>query len=139
MKENMDMIAAGYAQMIVKGIEIQKQEEDDGLQKLRQAENHVTKSLGILQENGLYAFFLYQDVETVFGKRISSCCRSLLEEQPIALLKSGDDFYKDLMALCSGLDRLFLAKELIERVLVYARYHLKAGRKKSNNPGGEMN
>lgn len=100
------------------------------------AENHITKSLAVLQEDGVYAFFLYQKSR---GEREKKGAEKL-KEQTVALLKRAeiepfDDAVDPLEAVRGGseteglsgdLDRLLLAKRLLEQALIYARYHAKA-------------
>jgi hypothetical protein len=137
-KQNLDIYAAKFGQAIADIVIKNGAPEDKRSKIVRQAENHVTKSLGILQENGLYALFLYQEVEPDFIKKeVAGQCRSLLEKEPVALLKPGEDLFAGLRKLCSEFGRLFFAKDLIERVLVYARYHLKAGPESVAGPGGD--
>jgi hypothetical protein len=50
-KQNLDQICAKYGYCIA-----EKVYEAIG----KQAENHITKSLSVLREDGVYAFFLYQ-------------------------------------------------------------------------------
>lgn len=107
-----------------------------GKEKKTKTENLITKSLGVLQEDGVYAFFLYQRSRSkseIEGAR-------KLEAQAVALLKAvpikpfdtvtdplqavrGD---KTTKGLADDLDNLLLAKRLLEQTLIYARYHAKA-------------
>jgi hypothetical protein len=100
------------------------------------AENHITRSLAVLQEDGVYAFFLYQRSR---GERERKGA-SKLEKQAGTLLKCAeiepfDGTVDPLEAVRGGseteglsgdLDRLLLAKRLLEQALIYARYHAKA-------------
>ena len=52
---NLDAIAADAGYKIVQGAFNSSTKKD----KKSDAENWITKSLGVLQEQGLYAFFLY--------------------------------------------------------------------------------
>lgn len=108
--------------------------------KSQEAANHVQKSMGILQEDGLYAFAVYQQYRE---KRGGS---ALLAQIPEFLLKDcrvGEHSglfspapdpatsSPDLLSLTKeisqqSLDRLFLARDLIMRVLVYAYYLLRS-------------
>ncbi len=118
---NLDSYCARYAQQIVGLVEEEKDVKD--------LENHLTKALGVLQEDGLYAFYLYlryRKLDTgdkdVWGK-----IRGLLQEEAMGqpLRSSGDDD-NDVVGLTEELGPLFLAKDLAERTLVYARYGLRA-------------
>lgn len=116
--------------------------------KKRDTENLITKSLGVLQENGVYALFLYMasQVEEKKGeeekegkaskaaKTLANQSAALLVNDPPALLrKEVDRSYQNAMesirnrgGLADDLDKLLLAKRLLEQALIYARYHAKA-------------
>lgn len=100
-------------------------------------ENLITKSLGVLQENGLYAFFLYlayrqQEKGTKeIAKEIDEQAQGLLRDENVGLLKSGslpngEQKYNKIRQLTEDLEKLLLARRLIEQMLIYARYHAKA-------------
>lgn len=124
--QNLDRLCAQYGYQIAD--EVQK-EIGKG------AENHITKSLGVLQENGVYAFFLYQASRS--SERDGA---EKLSEQACALLNDADlkpfDTVRDpltavrgnkkMSGLADNLDDLLLAKRLLEQALIYARYHAKA-------------
>ncbi len=125
--KNLDQLCAQY------GYEIAKQVH----QVLgKNAENHITKSLGVLQEDGVYAFFLYQVSR---GEREKQGAEHL-KEQATALLKKVEiqpfdavldpleavRGNKQIKGLADHLDQLLLAKRLLEQALIYARYHVKS-------------
>jgi len=134
--KNLDLLAAQTAQGIISNTEKQKASD---------VENLITKALGVLQENGVYAALLYL------------YSRSSKNEQPIAqqtrlhllhltselALKPPTDrqvedkiVIEDAKAsialqfltdrICNDLDRLLLVKQLWEQTLIYARYGAKA-------------
>lgn len=97
----------------------------------KQAENHITKSLGVLQEDGVYAFFLYQisrgSRERPGAENLTQQAASLLREAGIqAFQNAGDPLAAVRDQLAGDLDQLLLAKRLLEQALIYARYHAKA-------------
>lgn len=97
----------------------------------KQAENHITKSLGILQEDGVYAFFLYQASRGAREKpgadKLKEQATSFLREAGIqAFQNAGDPLAAVRDHLAGDLDQLLLAKRLLEQALIYARYHAKA-------------
>lgn len=97
----------------------------------KQAENHITKSLGVLQEDGVYAFFLYQASrglrEKPGAEKLAGQANAFLQEAGIqAFQKDGDPLKAVRDHLASDLDQLLLAKRLLEQALIYARYHAKA-------------
>lgn len=123
---NLDQLCAQH------GYEMAK-EVYDALKK--QAENHITKSLGVLQEDGVYAFFLYQvsrgDREKKGAEKLKQHAAELLKQADIPPFKSIQDPLEavrgkeDTPGLADNLDHLLLAKRLLEQALIYARYHTK--------------
>ena len=105
----------------------------------QRAENHITKSLGILQEDGVYAFFLYQASrrarnEEKAAKSLATLAKELLGQRELgmtgfATLNDPLEAVRGTEAtpgLADDLDQLLLAKRLLEQALIYARYHAKA-------------
>jgi hypothetical protein len=120
---NLDQIAARYAQKIVK-------DGQDGL------ENLITKTLGVLQEQGVYACMLFLFSRTGNEKCPAEKTRphlyNLLKELPAFMKEKINDqnaleFFAD--KVCNDLDTLLLVKELTEQTLIYARYGAKAADK----------
>jgi len=132
-KVNLDFLCANYGQSVVKSTE-------DIVQQKNEIENMLQKSLGILHEDGLYAFTVYLDSEGAFKdnvqgkekvvKEILKNVWNLLMDSNVALVKGDckrDVVYPELQKLLSeDLNELFLAKDLIEKCLIYARYHARA-------------
>jgi hypothetical protein len=98
----------------------------------KDTENSITKSLGVLEEQGVYALFLYLHArEKQWGPTASKELASFLREQPTghALLDgtTTNEPFDALQTLLAGdLDKLLFARDLLHRALVYARYHAKA-------------
>ncbi len=97
----------------------------------KNAENHITKSLGVLQGDGVYAFFLYQasrgQREKPGADRLKEQAVAFLREAGIAAFQNADDPLAAVREHLAGdLDQLLLAKRLLEQALIYARYHVKA-------------
>jgi len=116
---NLDYVAAKTSQEIC--IEASKKDE---------LENLATKSLGILNEDGVYALFLYllskdeSDEKLMCQKLISSLKEVKIEVQ---ISDKPDETLKLLKdALLTNLENLMLARQLFERTLTYVRYHAKA-------------
>lgn len=133
---NLDQKAAQYAQIIVKEA------------KPKELGNMVTKALGVLQEQGVYALmlFLLSRSEKALCNLIINNLNNLLIEisrsigelpapnsserdtsQPANILK----FYSD--RICEDLDMLFLVRDVFEQTLIYARYGAKAKEKRLNS------
>lgn len=121
--KNLDLLAAQAAQDII--VQTAKQGASD-------VENLITKALGVLQENGVYAALLYLYSRTT-DKSVAESVRarllSLLSELGLPALERNDarsalKFMTD--NICNDLDRLLLVKQLWEQALIYARYGAKA-------------
>jgi hypothetical protein len=119
---NLDYLAARHAQQLIQSTQQGQASEVD---------NTVTKALGVLQENGVYACFLYLFAsEQKNGRAVA--------EEMLALLAALD--FPDRPAnasteatlryvaekVTSDLPRLLLAREALEQMLIYARYGAKA-------------
>lgn len=119
---NLDYLAAKHAQALV-----------SANRNAKDLENTLTKTLGVLQENGVYACFLYllasqkkkeQGEETTLGQKIIQQMRELLKALKIEN-SAGDDLTYALK-ITESLPTLLLAKEALEQMLIYARYGAKA-------------
>lgn len=91
-------------------------------------ENTITKSLGALQENGVYALFLYLEYRKgeTGSPQTKSKILNLLRHPEVNLLSPGNNHFTALQQLTNNLDNLLLARQLLEQALIYARYHAKA-------------
>ena len=116
--QNLDYLAAQYAQKLIGKLG-------------KNAENPVTKALGVLQENGVYACFLYLYAREKEGGIIAAKMVDLLNK----ILPEGEQIRKNPKEILEdvadkitgkGIERLLLARELLEQMLIYARYGAKA-------------
>ena len=111
MENNLDRLCFSY------GIKIPTNKED---------QNVIQKALGVIEEDGVFAFKIYLDSMRkskfkVIATKIEDNIEEILKEIEIV-----DNFGNStLKELGSDLNKLFLTKELIERTLIYARYHAK--------------
>ena len=119
---NLDYLAAKHAQELVQGTK-----------KANDLENSLTKTLGVLQENGVYACFLYLVArEKENGEIIVDHLLNLLGENAFGFpklpqKKEGDDILRYIAEnITADLHHLLLAKEALEQMLIYARYGAKA-------------
>ena len=123
--QNLDLLCARYGFQIAE--EVHRKLE-------KQAENHITKSLGVLQENGVYAFFLFQasrnrEKEKQAAGELKKKAVELLGSIPLEPFPAQKDPLEAIRGkdgLATRLDDLLLAKRLLEQALIYARYHAKA-------------
>lgn len=119
---NLDRLAAKHAQAIIKRTADKKASDVD---------NTVTKALGVLQENGVYACFLYlQAKEKENGSVVVDEMLNLLDRLGFGWGKPDDNSPEKVAYISSKvtveLERLLLAKETLEQMLIYARYGAKA-------------
>ncbi|HEX9926567.1 MAG TPA: hypothetical protein VGD99_28230 [Anaerolineae bacterium] len=131
---NLDQKSAQYAQEIVKA--------GTSAKEPKAVENLITKTLGILQEQGVYAMMLFlfsrSSDENSIAEKIRPPLYKLLSELPtfsqneqLKALQNGQtkaaptlDFYSN--QVCESLDTLLLVRDLYEQTLIYARYGAKA-------------
>jgi len=134
---NLDQKAAQYAQtMVAEGVNAVTTKAPE------KVENLVTKALGVLQEQGVYALVLFlfsrtsKDEKSIAPKLRAPLYKLLRElpqfeanpelggfgENPEA--KKVLKFFSD--EVCEHLDTLLLVKDLYEQTLIYARYGAKA-------------
>lgn len=97
--------------------------------------NNLKKALGILQEDGIYAMFLWLE-EKENKKIIRKKLTDMLNKPEIkkCLLTGSSNFSDDFKQFCEKLreiaediDKLLFMKKLIERTLIYSLYHAKIG------------
>jgi len=130
---NLDQICAEYGYRFAK--EVSKARDSDA----KKAEALITRALGVLQEQGLYAFVLFcesrSDREKAGAEKIRDLSKELLKE--LKLINDGDlieELRKDLL---TRLDDLMLGIQVLEKALIYARFHAKA-MKESQGDGDEV-
>jgi hypothetical protein len=91
----------------------------------------LTKALSVLQEQGLYAFVLFCESRGSTEKQGADKIKELTEElikDKLNLISNNnllEEIRKD-NGLASNLDNLMLAIQVLEKSLIYARYHAKA-------------
>lgn len=123
---NLDLHAAKTAQKIISSVSSVNTENAQG------TENLITKALGVLQENGVYAciLFLYaRSMDKNIAEQVRNSLLNMTKEfnlSPPSNLdwNNGLKFVSD--SICSDLDKLLLVKQVWEQTLIYARYGAKA-------------
>ncbi|MCP4165886.1 MAG: hypothetical protein GY759_08325 [Chloroflexi bacterium] len=122
---NLDQLAAQTAQQII---------AETSQWKTNEVDNLATKTLGVLQENGVYAatLFLYSRTEPD-AKVAPSVRQRLLELAAIEIITkdtpndTAQDALRFITEHISGdLDTLLLVKQVWEQTLIYVRYGAKA-------------
>jgi hypothetical protein len=113
--------------IVVKGNKKRKAESSE-------VENLATKTLGVLQENGVYACLLYLYSRT---NNTDSPISEIIRQELLELTRlAGKNPQKDIQAqnaleflnnnICNDLETLLLTKKLWEQTLIYTRYGAKA-------------
>lgn len=132
-ERNLDRLAAKTAQSLISAA------KQRGM-KPKDVENSATKTLGVLQENGIYAAALYllsrTGDELNRAHVIREAILDLLKALPFGWTFPGSrDAESVLNAIinqvtdaqgAAGLERLILAKDTLEQMLIYTRYSAKA-------------
>lgn len=121
MSEILDLKCARYGSAIAAAL---AGVEKDAREKV------LNNALDVLLEGGVYAMFLYLNAEkkTEAAASIRSKAYNLLRDQDLwpALFSEPYSLDKIRTSFANNLDKLLLAKELLENTLVYARYHVQA-------------
>lgn len=134
---NLDQHAAWAAQQIINKTKSKCKKSD--------IDNLVTKALGVLQENGIYACTLYllsrtNKTEKPIAQQVTPALFGLLEK-PLNLGKptgQRPDYLAHISSdsIAGDLDTLLLVKEVWEQTLIYARYGAKALPEDKKKTGG---
>ena len=118
---NFDYLCAKYGQEILE-YERDKNSKND--------ETVIQKSLGVLQEDGLFAFILFlkalKDKSELIRSSILKKTAELLNETKLTENADEKNIQEKILEITENMDDMFLAKDLIEKTLVYARYRAKA-------------
>ncbi len=128
---NLDRLAAQHAHNILQRT-VDGKTGDDKKKLAGSVDNTVTKALGVLQENGVYACFLYLLAkEGENGRVVVEEMINLLDELGFGWGKPGNNSPESVLSYITdkvtvNLERLLLTKETLEQMLIYARYGAKA-------------
>ena len=92
-------------------------------------ETIVTKALGILIEDGLFAYTIWLESrgnrERKYAAEILNKSLDLLKDERIKLVNDGK-LRDAILGISENIQKTLLARQLLERMLVYARYRAKA-------------
>lgn len=127
-KLNLDQTAGQYAQKIIEAVDTSTEK------KAKAGDNLLTKTLGVLREQGVYACILFLCSRSSDDKDIADKVRhylfDLLKELPFGWsvpatsMSEALAYYANMVL--DDLNRLLLVRELYEQTLIYARYGAKA-------------
>ena len=144
MTKTLDYLVAKTAQEIVEAV-------SPGVD-IKELENIITKALGVLQAQGVYALFLYLYSQSGEDKPIKKAASHIvaklwdaLTQEPanqLGILKSEEGldswhkaftqqpeiFTKIRERITADLDTLLFVRNLYEQTLIYARFHAKAAK-----------
>lgn len=116
MAANLDMECAKL------GAQLAKQSDDKAL----------TDALSVLEEQGVYAFFLYLNQKKE-RRRVNNSCRDFLKRHLPGGFGADNDAFKATQDIARDIDKLLLARDLLRQSLIYGRYHAKAGASSGEN------
>lgn len=98
-------------------------------------EKLLTDALAVLEEQGVYAFFLFLKAKRgTPGETLSDACFDFLKKTPKGmplLADTGGNVFKAIQCLNGDLDALLHARDLLRQGIAYGRYHAKC----KNPPG----
>lgn len=132
--QNLDQICARYGFKFAEEIS-----KDDA----KKAEKLITDALSVLQEQGLYAFVLFCRSRSE-AKKLENLTKELLKELDLIKnsnskvkekeninmkdsAKSSDDLLDKIREdILADIDKLMFAVSVLEKSLIYARFHTKA-------------
>ncbi len=103
----------------------------DSITEHKELEKEINKALGILIEDGPFAFSIWLESENKEShKAIIFRSLEILKDKNI-FLTDGSKKLRDVLLedIASDLNKLILTKQVLERMLVYARYGAKAKQK----------
>ncbi len=89
--------------------------------------NEVDKALGVLVNDGVYAYYVYvkyKGVDNILLEGLKPLLKFIKVEENKGQENVLNEEY--LKKLSKDLNNLLFFRDLVERVLVYVRYHLKA-------------
>jgi len=109
--DNLDVAAAKLGFGIVQTAE-----------KPKEIETLINKSLGVLSSNGVYALWLFLQSENK-DKNIDIV---YFIENEFGIGLDGSSKEDKIINLSNNIQNLLFAKELLEKILIYARYRAKA-------------
>ena len=127
---NLDKLAAEQAQKMVE----RAKQVAEVRKPVETLERLVTKALGVLQAQGVYAMMLFlfsrssdeAKIAPLIGEQLYTVLNDNADNIPQAdtNLKNVLTFYTE--KVLDDLDTLLLVRDLYEQTLIYARYHAKA-------------
>ena len=112
--ENLDALINKIGFMIVE--KIKNKEKDKTKYK-----NFIDKSLGVLANDGVYAYWVYckaNKIHDVFIDELQGLMKLISDD-----ISDEEQFFQKLS---NNIYQLLFFKDMVEKALIYARYHAKA-------------
>ena len=103
------------------GFEIVEKIKSKGGEKTKY-KNEIDKSLGVLSNDGVYAYYVYvksKGVSDVFLDKLKPITEFIDGEEK----ELNQEYFENLS---EDLNNLLFFREILEKILIYARYHAKA-------------
>jgi CRISPR/Cas system CMR-associated protein Cmr5 small subunit len=113
------------------GFEIVEEIKKKGKDKTKY-KNYIDKALGVLANDGVYAYWVYckaNKITDVFINKLEVLANQLRlqkNNKEIKLIFKGNPSEKFFETLSEDIYQLLFFKEMVEKALIYARYHAKA-------------
>ena len=83
--------------------------------------NYIDKALGVLANDGVYAYWVYckaNKIDDVFINKLEKIMKIVSDK-----IDDKEQFFQNLS---SDIHQLLFFKDMVEKALIYARYHAKA-------------
>jgi hypothetical protein len=91
----------------------------------------LTEALSVLEEQGVYAFFLFLAQKNE-RRCLTESCRTFLKDHLPGGFGSDNDVLKATQQIATDIDKLLLARDLLRQSMIYGRYHAKASGSKAD-------
>lgn len=94
----------------------------------KERENLITDALAVLEEQGIYALFLFlKSRKKEMSDEIINSIKEFMKSTPQNnyLLQNDGEILHLIAELSKDLDKLILARDILRQTLVYARYHVR--------------
>ena len=118
---NFDSMAASAAADIIR----EAKKNPPSLKKFSDADTRITSAMNILTEQGIYAMFLWLR-ENQYAWITEPLNRFFTKPENPLFIRHRLPSHESCLELSDTLERMFLAKQLIEQILTYARHMAKA-------------
>ncbi len=90
--------------------------------------NLIDKALGVLSNNGVYAYYVYiiSQKNSEFNKIFLDTLEGIFNIAKNKEIYNSDNRHRYFKDIANDIHKLLFLKQLLEKTLIYARYHAKA-------------